>query len=190
MSTRVLRSRSVPPYTASKKRAHSLCSPKENNISPLAPAAASATVSVTLFNGTVVHLAINRHDMVAHLQDRLVQLAGNAGDYCLVSAAGKLMADRTRQLSDYGVQSGDVLRLAPSEKRIFVKTLTGKTITVWVDLTKTCHHLKRVIEDREGLPPHMQCLFAGGEPLADDDILYQHKVYVECTVHLTLPLRG
>ena len=200
MSTRVLRSRSIPPYAASKKRAHSpspspkeIPSPKETpspEISPVAPAYATATVAVDLLNGAVFHFAVNLHDTVAHLEDRLVQLAGKDGDFCLVSSAGRLMSDRCRQLNDYGVQTGDVLRIAPSDRRIFVKTLTGKTITVWIDLTKTCYQLKRVIEEREGLPPRMQRLFICGKPLDDDDILYQHGVYIESTVHLTLPLRG
>ena len=82
----------------------------------------------------------------------------------------------------------EMLRLGLMQ--IFVKTASGKTITLDVESTDTVRSVKGKLQAKDGIPTQEQRLYYAGKLLQDGCMLHTYNVQKESTLHLVMCLKG
>lgn len=150
-------------------------------------------------NGNTITLESEPTDSIGNIKKQIQDKEGIPLDEQKLFFEGKQL-DNNLTLQDYNITNDNLLSLTlflrgggldgEGTKQVFIKTLSGKTITLEVKDSDTIQSIKDKIKDIEGIPAEQQRLVFNGKQLEDNNTIADYGIQADSSIHLVLRLRG
>jgi len=147
---------------------------------------------VKTLTGKTVSIEVEEGESIEDVKAKIAEKEGIPPEQQRLIFGGQQLQD-AKTLDDYDVGDDATLHLVLRLRggmQLFVKTLTGKTVSIEVEEGESIEDVKAKIAEKEGIPPEQQRLIFGGQQLQDAKTLDDYDVGDDATLHLVLRLRG
>ena len=147
---------------------------------------------VKTLTGKTVSIEVEEGESIEDVKAKISEKEGIPPEQQRLIFGGQQLQD-SKTLDDYDVGDDATLHLVLRLRggmQLFVKTLTGKTVSIEVEEGESIEDVKAKISEKEGIPPEQQRLIFGGQQLQDSKTLDDYDVGDDATLHLVLRLRG
>jgi len=131
----------------------------------------------------IIHLEVEATSTVENLKTKIQDKEGIPPDQQHLFFQGKELED-AHTLFDYNIRGSSTLHLRRAQ--VYVKTPTGKTLTLKAEANNTIDDVKAKLQDKEGISQCQQHLVFEGRRLSCGYTLSHYNIKMEATLHLVL----